>query len=201
MKKIVAEDLIRRSSVYILRFCIQRLVAVAMEEAVVIGPLQDLEGLVDLDNMSDLDLELLDALEVPKFDLIVKSVVEIHEHIGKYKNLYVINEQECLADPKVLKFVEDFVDLFSYSDTKSFAPSNTAYAYLNVLGVIHELIWLSCEAAYDFDNECAFYDFIDLYAELEGDYPLPPDAQTDVRIWHSLFLVVEQMSQDVQVFE
>ena len=201
MKKFVAEDLIRRSSVYILRFCIQRLVAVAMEEAVVIGPLQDLEGLVDLDNISDLDLELLDALEVPKFDLIVKSVVEIHEHIGKYKNLYVINEQECLADPKVLKFVEDFVDPFSYSDTKSFAPSNTAYAYLNVLGVIHELIWLSCEAAYDFDNECAFYDFIDLYAELEGDYPLPPDAQTDVRIWHSLFLVVEQMSQDVQVFE
>ena len=201
MKKFVAEDLIRRSSVYILRFCIQRLVAVAMEEAVVIGPLQDLEGLVDLDNISDLDLELLDALEVPKFDLIVKSVVEIHEHIGKYKNLYVINEQECLADPKVLKFVEDFVDPFSYSDTKTFAPSNTAYAYLNVLGVIHELIWLSCEAAYDFDNECAFYDFIDLYAELEGDYPLPSDAQMDVRIWHSLFLVVEQMYQDVQVFE
>ena len=201
MKKIVAEDLIRRSSVYILRFCIQRLVAVAMEEAVVIGPLQDLEGLVDLDNMSDLDLELLDALEVPKFDLIVKSVVEIHEHIGKYKNLYMVNEEECLADPKVFKFVEDFVDPFAYSDTDGFAPSNTAYAYLNILGVIHELICFSSEAAYDFDNDCAFYDFLDVYEELEGDYPLPLDAQTNVRIWHSLFLVVEQMSQDIQVFE
>jgi len=71
MKTPVSEELINKSSGLILRYSLSSLAEVGMAEAFSKGHYPDLKDLVCVNNVDDVDLELMEALDDPKLNAVL----------------------------------------------------------------------------------------------------------------------------------
>ena len=202
MKIPVSEHLILNSSSIILRIAINSLGSIGMAEALVDGHYPDLVGLINPKSIGNEDLVLLQQLDVPKFNTILDTVLQMHDYIEKYLMIKNLDEDECEEELGAVEFAQDFFRLFAWPISKETDYWETRYVYISVLAALDSLIKLQIDREFDLSDEDLVNVFRDWLESPEyTSYPEPQSSDSVVGIWYDLYLDIEAKYKDIMKFE
>lgn len=200
MKTTISRSLQPQSVALMLRFAIQSLLRAGMLHQISVGALKDLKGLIDLNYISDTDIELLYSLDSDKIKLLLKSIDTIDDVIERYLNIYRLVED--IGEDRVIEdFAQQFFNPFSWNDKQVYMKGDTADTYFRLLGFIDALIKLEHVGNAEWHNRQVFKNFKKKYARWQGNYPERIYHYGASRIFNGLFLEIQNHLEQVREYE
>ncbi|TDQ06923.1 hypothetical protein [Pedobacter metabolipauper] len=169
-----SEDTILHACPLILRWTLSALVEVSLKKALKVE-LKDFTGLIDPEETSDLDLELLSELDNPNIDNVIEIVNLIHNSIHIFLIINNITEEDCEDNEEAFELAEDFYHLFYIISDEFNGTENgnieISWGVLNTLCLLYELGNLIIDKEYDLDEENSG-DFMKTYVSICNDRDL-----------------------------